>query len=73
MQFSEGNYAGVRNIVVRDCVLTNVNRGVDFYTIQGGDISNVVLSNLTIHCNRFDWFWAATSNTLFGASSVARS
>ena len=58
IKFSEGNFAGVRNIVVRDCVLTNVNRGLVFYTIQGGDISDVVVSNLTIHCNRFDWFWA---------------
>jgi hypothetical protein len=24
----------------------------------GGNISDVVLSDLTIHCNRFDWFWA---------------
>ena len=58
VKFSEGNFAGVRNITVRDCVLTNVNRGLVFYTIQGGDISDVVVSNLTIHCNRFDWFWA---------------
>jgi hypothetical protein len=58
IKFSEGNFAGVRHIVVRDCVLTNVNRGLVFYTVQGGDISDVVLSNLTIHCSRFDWFWA---------------
>lgn len=58
VKFSEGNVAGVRNIVVRDCVLTNVNRGLVLYTLHAGDISNVVLSNLTIHCNRFDWFWA---------------
>lgn len=58
IKFSEGNRAGIRNITVRDCVLTNVNRGLVFYSILGGDISDVVLSNLTIHCNRFDWFWA---------------
>ncbi len=58
IKFSEGNRAGIRNITVRDCVLTNVNRGLVFYSIFGGDISDVVLSNLTIHCSRFDWFWA---------------
>jgi hypothetical protein len=58
IKFSEGNVAGVRNIVVRDCVLTNVNRGLVFYTLHAGEVSDVVLSNLTIHCNRFDWFWA---------------
>jgi hypothetical protein len=58
VKFSEGNWNGIRNVRVTDSVLTNVNRGFVFSTTQGGDISNVVLSNLTIHCNRFDWFWA---------------
>jgi hypothetical protein len=58
IKFSEGNYAGVRNVTVRDCVLTNVNRGLVFYTIRGGDVSDVVVSNVTIHSRRFDWFWA---------------
>ena len=59
VKFSEGNKAGVRNVRVSDCILTNVNRGFVFYsTTKGGDISDVVLSRLTIHCNRFDWFWA---------------
>lgn len=59
IKFSEGNHAGVRQVRVSDCVLTNVNRGFVFYSaVQGGDISDVVLSRLTIHCNRFDWFWA---------------
>ncbi|HTD64914.1 MAG TPA: glycosyl hydrolase family 28 protein, partial [Candidatus Limnocylindria bacterium] len=58
VKFSEGNRVGVRNVRVIDSVLTNVNRGFVFSTTLGGDISDVVLSNLTIHCNRFDWFWA---------------
>ncbi len=58
VKFSEGNRAGIRNVVVRDCVLTNVNRGFVFSSTLGGNISDVVLSNLTIHCHRFDWFWA---------------
>jgi hypothetical protein len=58
VKFSEGNRAGIRNVLVRDTVLTNVNRGFVFSTTLGGPISDVVLSNLTLHCNRFDWFWS---------------
>ncbi len=59
VKFSEGNKAGVRRVRISDCVLTNVNRGFVFYsTTKGGDISDVVLSRLTIHSKRYDWFWA---------------
>jgi len=65
VKFSEGNWGGIRNVRVNDCVLTNVNRGFVFSTTQGGDISDVVLSNLTIHCNRFDWFWAGDGQPFY--------
>jgi hypothetical protein len=65
VKFSEGNRAGVRNVRVSDCVLTNVNRGFVFNTIQGGGISDVVLSNLTIHCKRYDWFWAGDGQPFY--------
>jgi len=58
VKFSEGNVAGVRNIRVTNTILTNVNRGFIFSTTLGGSISNVVLSDLAIDCNRFDWFWS---------------
>ena len=58
VKFSEGNREGVRNVRVSDTVLTNVNRGFVFTTTLGGPITDVVLSDLTIHCNRFDWFWS---------------
>lgn len=58
VKFSEGNRAGIRGVRVLQTVLTNVNRGFVFSTTLGGDISDVVLSDLTIDCNRFDWFWA---------------
>jgi len=58
VKFSEGNRVGIRNILVTNTVLTNVNRGFIFSTTLGGYISDVVLSDLTIDCNRFDWFWA---------------
>jgi hypothetical protein len=58
VKFSEGNRAGIRNVQVRDCVLTNVNRGIVAYAMLGGNVSDVVVSNLTIQCRRQDWFWA---------------
>ncbi|MBI5387527.1 MAG: right-handed parallel beta-helix repeat-containing protein [Verrucomicrobia bacterium] len=58
VKFSEGNKAGIRGVVVRDTVLTNVNRGFVFSTTLGGSISDVLLAHLTIDCRRFDWFWA---------------
>jgi len=59
---------------VSDCVLTNVNRGFVFYsTTQGGDISNVVLSRLTIYCNRFDWFGPVMDSPFISASSGSAS
>ena len=58
IKFSEGNRAGVRNIQVSHTLFNNVNRGVVFITAQGGSISDVTLSDLTINCSRFDWFWA---------------
>jgi len=58
IKFSEGNIAGVRNIQVVTTLFNNVNRGLAFNDMLGGGISNVVVSNVTINCNRFDWFWA---------------
>jgi hypothetical protein len=58
IKFSEGNQAGIRNIRVSHCLFNNVNRGVAFITALGGSIQDVTLSDLTINCRRFDWFWA---------------
>ena len=58
IKFSEGNRAGIRNILVSHCLFNNVNRGAALITAQGGSISNVTFSDLTINCRRFDWFWA---------------
>jgi len=58
IKFSEGNLAGIRNVQVSHSLFNNVNRGVVFITALGGSISKVTLSDLTINCSRFDWFWA---------------
>lgn len=65
VKFSEGNRAGIRRVLVQQTTLTNVNRGFVFSTTLGGDIEDVVLSDLTIHCNRFDWFWAGDGQPFF--------
>ncbi len=58
IKFSEGNLAGIQNIRVSHTLFNNVNRGLTFLTGLGGSISNVSLSDVTINCSRFDWFWA---------------
>ncbi len=58
IKFSEGNISGVRNIQVVNTLFNNVNRGLAFNDMLGGAISNVLVSNVTINCNRFEWFWA---------------
>ena len=69
VKFSEGNRAGISRVLVRQCVLTNVNRGFVFSTALGGDISEVVLADLTIHCHRFDWFWAGDGQPFYFRST----
>jgi hypothetical protein len=65
VKFSEGNRVSIHDVLVRNTVLTNVNRGFVFSTTLGGRISDVVLSDLTIYCNRFDWFWAGDGQPFF--------
>ncbi len=62
IKFSEGNHLGIRKIVVDNCVITNCNRGITFQINQGGYITDVVMSNLTIELHRFDYFWAGYGN-----------
>ena len=65
VKFSEGNRAGIRHVQVRNTVFTNVNRAFVFSTTLGGEISDVLLSDLSIDCNRFDWFWAGDGQPFF--------
>ena len=58
LKFTEANHGGVRNVRVSNTLFNHVNRGVVFMTALGGSISDVTLENLTINCDRFDWFWA---------------
>jgi hypothetical protein len=58
IKFSEGNRLGIRRVLVNNTIFPRVNRGLVFLAMLGGQISDVVLSDLVINCQRFDWFWA---------------
>jgi hypothetical protein len=57
LKFCDGNMNAIRNVTVANCVITASNRGIAFMVFDGGVVSDVVLSNLTIECIRYDWFW----------------
>jgi uncharacterized Zn-finger protein len=62
IKFSEGNNLVIRDIVINNCTIFDTNRGLTLQIVTGGDISNVVLSNITMDLHRFDWFWAGDGN-----------
>lgn len=57
LKFCDGNSNCVRRVTVDNSVITGSNRGIAFMVFDGGYVSDVVLSNLTIECTRHDWFW----------------
>ncbi len=62
IKFSEGNNLVIRDILISNCAIFNSNRGLTLQIATGGDISNVVISNITMDLHRFDWFWAGDGN-----------
>ncbi|MFN7997643.1 MAG: glycosyl hydrolase family 28 protein [Bryobacteraceae bacterium] len=57
LKFCDGNLNCIRRVTVDNTVITDSNRGIAFMVFDGGYVSDVVLSNLTIECRRHDWFW----------------
>ena len=57
LKFCDGNKNCVRKVTVSNCVITDSNRGLAFMVFDGGYVSDVVISDLTIECVRHDWFW----------------
>jgi hypothetical protein len=57
LKFCDGNELAIRNVTIDNCVITGSNRGIAFMVFDGGVLENVVLSNLTVECKPFDWFW----------------
>ncbi len=62
IKFSEGNNLVIRDILIDNCAIFDCNRGLTLQIATGGDISNVVISNITMDLHRFDWFWAGDGN-----------
>ena len=65
LKFCDGNANSVRKVTVDNCVITNSNRGIAFMVYDGGYVSDVVLSNLTIETHRFPWFWWGDGDPIF--------
>ena len=57
LKFCDGNMNCIRRVTVNNTVITNSNRGLAFMVFDGGYVSDVVISNVTIDCTRHDWFW----------------
>ena len=57
VKFCDGNMNCIRHVTIDNTVITDSNRGIAFMVFDGGYVSDVVLSNLTIECRRYDWFW----------------
>jgi len=57
IKFCDGNMNCIRHVTIDNTVVTDSNRGIAFMVFDGGYVSDVVLSNLTIECRRHDWFW----------------
>ena len=57
VKFCDGNMNCVRKVTISNCVITDSNRGIAFMVFDGGTVSDVVISGLTIDCRRHKWFW----------------
>ncbi len=57
LKFCDGNSNAIRRVTIDNVVITDSNRGIAFMVFDGGIVEDVVLSNLSIHTRRFDWFW----------------
>ena len=64
IKFCDGNLLAIRNVLIDNCAITNSNRGIAFMVFDGGIIENVVMSNLTVECKRFDWYWWGDADPL---------
>jgi Glycosyl hydrolases family 28 len=57
IKFCDGNMNAIRRVTIDNCVITDSNRGLAFMNFDGGEVTDVIISNLTIDCRRHEWFW----------------
>ncbi|PYV33014.1 MAG: hypothetical protein DMG22_11460 [Acidobacteria bacterium] len=65
LKFCDGNMNAIRNVTVDNSVITGSNRGIAFMVYDGGTVTDVVLSNLIVNCDRFDWFWWGNGDPIY--------
>jgi hypothetical protein len=65
LKFCDCNINCIRNVTVDNCVITQSNRGIAFMITMGGYVENVVLSNLTIYCQRYAWYWWGDGDPIY--------
>jgi hypothetical protein len=64
LKFCDGNLVAIRNVVIDNCIIMGSNRGIAFMVFDGGLIEHVIISNVTIECQRFDWYWWGDADPL---------
>jgi len=50
-------YSDVRHVTMNNCTIRSANRGLGIMIRGIGNVSDVIFSNLTMECIRYDWFW----------------
>src|SRR5438552_1392051 len=65
IKFCDGNSVAVRNVTIDNVVITHSNRGLASMVYDVGVVENVVISNVIIHTDRFDWFWWGNGDPIY--------
>lgn len=50
-------YADISHVTMDNCIIRSANRGLGVMIRGRGNVSDVIFSNLTMECTRYDWFW----------------
>jgi hypothetical protein len=57
IKFGDEIFEDIKNVVISNCVITNSNRGINLCQREKGVVSDVLISNITMECERREWFW----------------
>jgi hypothetical protein len=56
-KFGDEIFADIRHVLLNNCVIRDSNRGVGICLREKGNVSDVIISHVSIECRRKDWFW----------------
>ena len=59
------NFTRISHVVVDNCVIRSSNRGLAFMCHDGGELSDVIVSNVTVECTRHKWFWWGDGDPIY--------